>query len=135
MKFLSNTERSTGLLADRIRQARRAAKLSQAELADSLEVASSAVAQWESPNGTTPRIEKFPALAAAIDVSVDWLLTGRCDKRRHRRAADEHPPAITPDSFARDMDEELLLKQFRRLPTRVRSLFMGLLVEFGSRNR
>lgn len=131
MKFLSNTEGSAGLLADRIRQARRTAKLSQAELADTLEVASSAVAQWESPNGTTPRIEKFPALADAIGVSVDWLLTGRSDKRRHK-AIDEQL-AITPDSFARDVDEELLLKQFRRLPGRSRRLFMGLLAEFASR--
>jgi len=135
MKFLSSAEGTAGLLADRIRQARRAARLSQADLADSLEVASSAVAQWESPNGTTPRIEKFPALAAAVGVSVDWLLTGRSDKRRPHRGADENLPAITPDSFARDMDEEILLKQFRRLPARVRSLFMGLLLEFGSRRR
>jgi transcriptional regulator with XRE-family HTH domain len=132
MKFLSNAEGSSGLLADRIRQARRAAKLSQAELAETLEVASSAVAQWESPNGTTPRIEKFPALADAIGVSADWLLTGRSEKRR-QRIVDEHLPAITPDSFARDVDEELLLKQFRRLPIRTRRLFMGLLAEFGSR--
>lgn len=132
MKFLSNAEGSSGLLADRIRQARRAAKLSQAELAETLEVASSAVAQWESPNGTTPRIEKFPALAEAIGVSADWLLTGRSEKRR-QRIVDEHLPAITPDSFARDVDEELLLKQFRRLPARTRRLFMGLLTEFGSR--
>jgi transcriptional regulator with XRE-family HTH domain len=132
MKLLSNAEGSSGLLADRIRQARRAAKLSQAELAETLEVASSAVAQWESPNGTTPRIEKFPALADAIGVSADWLLTGRSEKRR-QRIVDEHLPAITPDSFARDVDEELLLKQFRRLPIRTRRLFMGLLAEFGSR--
>ena len=132
MQFLSNAEGSASLLADRIRQARRAAKLSQASLADTLEVASSAVAQWESPNGTTPRIEKFPALADAVGVSVDWLLTGRSDKRR-QQAVDEHPPAITPDSFARDMDEELLLKQFRRLPVRLRRMFMGLLAEFGNR--
>jgi transcriptional regulator with XRE-family HTH domain len=132
MKFLSNAEGSSGLLADRIRQARRAAKLSQAELAETLEVASSAVAQWENPNGTTPRIEKFPALADAIGVSAAWLLTGRSEKRR-QRIVDEHLPAITPDSFARDVDEELLLKQFRRLPVRTRRLFMGLLTEFGSR--
>jgi transcriptional regulator with XRE-family HTH domain len=132
MKILSKAEQSAELLADRIRQARRASKLSQAELADRLDVASSAVAQWESPHGTTPRIEKIPALATAIGVSVDWLLTGRSDKRRSR-SVDEQSPAITPDSFARDMDEELLLKQFRRLPARVRGLFMGLLVEFGSR--
>ncbi len=132
MKSSSNANGPMNALADRIRAARRAAQLSQAELAESLNVASSAVAQWESVNGTTPRIEKFPALASAMGVSVDWLLTGRGDKRRQRQY-DETAPAITPDSFARDIDEELVLKQFRRLHPRARELFMGLLTEFGSR--
>lgn len=132
MKSLSNANGPVSALADRIRAARRAAQLSQAELAESLNIASSAVAQWESVNGTTPRIEKFPALASAMGVSVDWLLTGRGDKRRPRQY-DEAAPAITPDSFARDIDEELLLKQFRRLQPRARELFMGLLTELGSR--
>ena len=132
MKSSSNANGPMNALADRIRAARRAAQMSQAELAESLNVASSAVAQWESAHGTTPRIEKIPALATAIGVSVDWLVTGRGDKRRNR-PYDEVAPAITPDSFARDIDEELVLKQFRRLQPRARELFMGLLTEFGSR--
>ena len=131
MKSLSNAEGSA-VLADRIRLARRFAKLSQAELAGRLDVAPSAVAQWESPHGTRPRIEKFSALAAAMGVPVDWLLTGRGNRSR-ARPVDDHTPAITPDSFARDDDEELLLKQFRRLPTRRRNVFMQLLAEFDSR--
>lgn len=131
MKSLSNAERPA-ILADRIRLARRSAKLSQSELAESLDVAASAVAQWESPHGTSPRIEKFPALAAAVGVTVEWLLTGRGGKRRPR-SSDDHAPAITPDSFARDEDEEMLLKQFRRLPVRRRDVVMRLLVELGSR--
>jgi transcriptional regulator with XRE-family HTH domain len=131
MKFPSNAEGAMGVLADRIRQARRIANLSQAELAESLDVASSAVAQWESPNGTTPRIERIQALATAVGVSVQWLLTGRSDESRRYRALDEEIPAMTPDSFARDIDEEVLLKQFRRMPARARGLFMSLLVEFG----
>jgi transcriptional regulator with XRE-family HTH domain len=135
MKSLSNANGHKGVLADRIRMARRSAKLSQSELAETLNVASSAVAQWENPRGTSPRIEKFSALADAIGVSVEWLLTGSGERRRHRHA-DEHQHhqqhAITPDSFARDTHEELLLKQFRRLPARKRDVFMGLLVELAS---
>ena len=132
MKSISSANGPMNALADRIRAARRAAQMSQAELAVSLNVASSAVAQWESVNGTSPRIEKFPALASAMGVSVDWLLTGRGDKRRQRHF-DESAPAITPDSFARDIDEELVLKQFRRLQPRARELFLGLLTELGAR--
>src|ERR1700757_1858759 len=119
MKSVSIPNGPLSALADRIRAARRAAQMSQAELAENLHVASSAVAQWEAANGTSPRIEKFPALASAMGVSVDWLLTGRGDQRRPRHF-DEGAPAITPDSFARDIDEELLLKQFRRLQPRAR---------------
>lgn len=131
MKSPSNANGRSSVLSDRIRMARRSAKLSQSELADSLNVASSAVAQWENPQGTSPRIDKFSALADAVGVSVEWLLTGSGDKRRSRHA-DEHQHAITPDSFARDTHEELLLKQFRRLPARRRDVFMGLLVELAS---
>ena len=133
MKSLSNANGRSGVLADRIRMARRSAKLSQSELAETLNVASSAVAQWENPRGTSPRIEKFPALADAVGVSVEWLLTGSGDRQRHRHADEHHHQhAITPDSFARDTHEEVLLKQFRRLPARKRDAFIGLLVELGS---
>ena len=135
MKSHSNADgrQSVGhVIADRIRMARRSARLSQAELAERLNVASSAVAQWEGPRGTTPRIEKLPVIAAALGVSVEWLLTGR-EERHHARNGDGHTPALTPDAFARDCDEEMVLRQFRRLPARTRGLFLGLLNEFGSR--
>ena len=76
-----------------------------------------------------PRIDKLPAIATALGVSVEWLLTGRGDQR----PADAHTPALTPDAFARDCDEEMMLRQFRRLPARTRGVFLGLLNEFGSR--
>lgn len=132
MKFVSNADGPLSILANRIRFARRAARLSQSELADSLKVASSAVAQWESSNGTTPRIEKFPALASAMGVSIDWLLTGRGDRRR-QRSFEEVAPAVTTESFAHDVDEEIVLKEFRRLQPRARELFLGLLAELGTR--
>jgi transcriptional regulator with XRE-family HTH domain len=131
MKSLSNTDGR--VLADRLRQARRAARLSQAQLAQGLGVASSAVAQWESPTGTKPRLEKLPGIAAAVGVTVEWLLTGQARPQEAAPTIDAGEPAIAPDSFARDMDEEMLLRQFRRLPQRTRGLFIGLLGEFGTR--
>ena len=130
MKSLSAAD--GGKLADRIRIARRSARLSQAQLADRLNVASSAVAQWEGPNGTMPRIDKLPSIATAVGVSVEWLLTGTGAKRHARHAAEE-TPAMTLDSFAHDTDEELLLRQFRRLTVRARGVIIGLLNEFAQR--
>lgn len=130
MKSLSNAD--GGNFADRLRIARRSAHLSQAQLAKRLNVASSAAAQWESPNGTMPRIDKLPALAAALAVNVEWLITGTGGKRKMRADSSE-TPAVSLETFARDIDEELLLKQFRRLPSRVRSVVMGLLNELSAR--
>ena len=79
-----------------------------------------------------PRIDKLPAIAAALGVNVEWLITGHASKRRTRAELDE-TPAVSLDTFARDTDEELLLKQFRRLPARVRSVVMGLLNELSTR--
>lgn len=123
MKSLSNTEGRT--LGDRLRVARRATQLSQSQLAGKLGVAASAVAQWESPSGTLPRLDKLALLAAAVGVSVDWLLTGR----GLARAA----PRSETTTLARDDDEQLLLRQFRRLPRRARGLVIGLVNEIGAR--
>jgi len=130
MKSLSNTDGAN--FADRLRIARRSAHLSQAQLAKRLNVASSAAAQWESPNGTMPRIDKLPAIAAMLGVNVEWLITGNAGKHgMHAELIDTS--AVSLETFARDFDEELLLKQFRRLPARARSVVMGLLNELSAR--
>lgn len=61
--------------ADRLKQARSARGLSQADLASALagEVTQSAVSYWES--GTNlPTLDAFVALTQALGVSADWLL-------------------------------------------------------------
>ena len=130
MKSLRNTDGAN--FADRLRVARRSAHLSQAQLARKLSVASSAAAQWESPNGTMPRIDKLPAIAAALGVDVEWLITGNAGRRRARADGNE-TPAVALETFARDTDEELLLKQFRRLPSRARGVVMGVINELSTR--
>lgn len=133
MKKLSDTKIAVRELPDRIRLARRSAKLSQDALAKRLDVAASAVAQWENPRGTTPRLDKFAAIAAMTGVSVEWLMTGRGDTRRIGTRGEEGVPAITPDSIARDMTEEQLLEQFRRLSSRSRQLVVELIGELALR--
>jgi len=54
MKIVGSTKATGSRLADRIRIARHAAKLSQAALAARVGVTPGAVAQWESPDGTKP---------------------------------------------------------------------------------
>lgn len=70
----------------RIKQRRLQRKMSYRDVAaacgnqgTSMEIAWQTVQKWEKPaelGGTTPRRKTLEALAKALDVSVDWLLTG-----------------------------------------------------------
>ncbi|WP_046335983.1 S24 family peptidase [Xenorhabdus bovienii] len=59
---------------ERIKQARLAKKITQAELADMLGVTPQSVQQWES--STEPRKSRLTALASILKADVNWLLFG-----------------------------------------------------------
>ncbi|CDH23780.1 Repressor protein CI [Xenorhabdus bovienii str. kraussei Becker Underwood] len=59
---------------ERIKQARLAKKITQAELADMLGVTPQSVQQWES--STEPRKSRLIALASILKADVNWLLFG-----------------------------------------------------------
>ena len=108
-------------ISDRIRQIRRSASLSQADLARQIGVARSAVAQWEGRNGSRPTTQNMAKLALVASVNFEWLATGRgCRWQDFEKAAAEL------DRFAQDELEERLLAGFRRIGDRER----GPLVEF-----
>jgi transcriptional regulator with XRE-family HTH domain len=84
---------------DRLKQARGARGLSQADLAAALsgEVTQSAVSYWESGKNL-PTLDTFVALTQALGVSADWLLgleSGALPKDAQRLAKQlaELPPA------------------------------------------
>ena len=55
---------------------RKKKKMTQAELANLLNVSDKAVSKWESENGM-PEITLFPKLAEIFEVSIDYLMTGK----------------------------------------------------------
>lgn len=57
---------------NRIRNRRKKRGMSQAQLADVLQVNQTAVSHWE--RGGMPRAQRLPALAAALGCTVDGLL-------------------------------------------------------------
>ena len=114
MKSLSQTKVFESRLADRIRAARRIANLSQSGLAKQTGVTAGAVAQWESPTGTRPRVGRIEQLASATGVSCSWLLTGLGDARR-KKTLEETVPAAELSAFAHDIQEEELLLRYRVL--------------------
>lgn len=67
-------------IGQRVRLERRKRKWSQEELARRAKVTQGLISQIE--NGTNDSSRYLPALAAALEVSSDWLATGRGDPRR-----------------------------------------------------
>ena len=69
---------------ERIKEAREDLRISQPELAKRVRVTKSAVSQWE--NGSTKELkaEHLVAVAKALNVSPDWLATGRGPKERNQ---------------------------------------------------
>ena len=106
-------------MSGRIRRARAAAKLSQAQLAECTGVKRSAVAQWEGAACTTPSVGHLAKIAVATGVRFEWLATGRGpalpDGQEFEFAANVH-------DFAQDELESRILACVRRLPQRKRQL-------------
>jgi transcriptional regulator with XRE-family HTH domain len=129
MKISSAAVEERTRISDRIRRARRAAKLSQTALAARVGVTSSAVAQWEHPDGTCPALARLQSISTATAVSFEWLATGRGPQNRGTRQDPHETPAIKLDLFALDDAEETLLRRFRTLSPRARQMLVGFLEE------
>ena len=71
-------------VGENIRRLRRAADMTQEQLADKLGVAYQSVSRWENQT-TYPDIEFLPALAGIFGVTVDELLSSDELKISHRR--------------------------------------------------
>ena len=111
-------------MQERIRRARRRAGLSQAGLAELVNVQRSAVSNWESANGVLPNMQNLLAVAKACRVSLEWLGTGRGGISTDPDALDDVPAA---DAELVDVEEErMLLAGFRSLPRRGHQLMIDM---------
>jgi transcriptional regulator with XRE-family HTH domain len=129
VKIPSGTVDERARLADRIRRARRGARLSQNGLATRVGVTPSAVAQWEHPDGTSPALTRLQSIATATAVNFEWLATGRGAQQRGFTNAAGETPAVKLELFALDDAEETLLRRFRALPPRARQALVAFLQE------
>ena len=74
------------MLGPRIAALRRAAGLSQGELAEQLQVSTSAVGMYEQGR-REPSVETLVALARTFGVTVDYLLTGQASLQEQQAVA------------------------------------------------
>ncbi len=123
-------------MSDRIRLARKAARLSQATLAAEMQVTASAAAQWEHPHGTRPNIGNLQGIAKATGASFEWLATGNGVHWADRRGRREiETPAVALEGFARNLLEETLLKHFRDMPAKRGELLVAMAAELAAHGR
>jgi len=131
MKTPRAANSKTLLLADRIRIARRRAKLSQSALAKLAGVTPSAVAQWENPHGTRPGLHHLMCVATAAEVTLDWLITGhQSQPAKKSRVIEQESAAVVLDVFAQNPLEEALLAGVRVLRPRARAILVSLIQEW-----
>jgi transcriptional regulator with XRE-family HTH domain len=100
-------------MAGRIRRARRAASLSQSELARILDINRSAVAQWERVGGCSPTAANLSKVAVATQTQFEWLATGR--GRMQPSAAEGGDTVLQLNVYAHDEIEERVLLGLRKL--------------------
>jgi transcriptional regulator with XRE-family HTH domain len=124
-------------IALRIRSARQAARLTQAQLSTMLNLSRSAIAQWESASGSTPSTTHFAELAGALGCSFEWLATGKGTRQTTRRidAASEESgeSVVVRRYFARSDEEEQLIEAFRELDAFDRAVVVGLAENLSAR--
>ncbi len=103
--------------------ARRRAALSQHALAEKLGVKRSAVANWEAVDGANPSGANLERLAAVLEVSYEWMATGRGEMKLPPHWHDV--PAADAE-LVENPFERRLLKAWRALPAKPRILFLEL---------
>ena len=107
--------------AARIRRSRLHADLSQADLAQHVQVSRSAAAQWEIEGGTRPSVDNLARIAVVTRVRFEWLATGRGAMKIN----DSHQaPALGMSEFAHDELESRLLAAIRRISESKRSVIV-----------
>jgi len=120
-------------IQDRIRRARRHAGLTQAALAELINVRRSAVSNWESANDVLPSMQNLVSVAMVCQVSLEWLGTGRGS---FSPESDNLADVPTAEAELVDIEEErALLGAYRDLPQRRQRLVLDLVDNLRVRRR
>jgi transcriptional regulator with XRE-family HTH domain len=117
-------------MATRIRRARIGARMTQTALATAVGVRRSAVAQWESIDGTTPSTEHLAENAIKTSVQFEWLATGRGPSQLNDVAMME--AAIMADIAENEL-ESRMLELMRRLSRRKQEMACEMIELLGSK--
>jgi transcriptional regulator with XRE-family HTH domain len=113
--------------ADRLREARVAAGMTQEQLGFALGITKSSVSAWENAR-ETPSFRVLPELRRALGRSLDELVCGLQPAEASAIAEDKSSYKSREASpVARDEKERALLQRYRNLPPRRRAALLDLL--------
>lgn len=115
--------------ADRLREARVAAGLTQEQLGFALGVTKSSISAWE--NGReTPSFRTLPQMRTVLKRSLDELICGASASSRATGVRDVVGEYVVDDTVptARDSKERALLLRYRALPAKRRAALLDLLI-------
>lgn len=118
--------------ADRIRVARRHAKLSQEGLAKAVGVQRSAASQWESSGGKRPTVNNLARVAEITGVQFEWLATGRGTAFGGAGDRLDDVSAVA-GHLVHEPQEVRVLLALRRLPVRLQVMVAEIAEAFHSR--
>ena len=116
---------------ERIRLARRAAGMSQKQLAEAVGVQRSAVSHWEAPLGKNPSVSHLRKLAEVTQVQFEWLVTGRGEMSLSREVQLDSI-ATAEALLIEDPLEFRLVHAFREVPLRARISLLEVMEELAA---
>jgi transcriptional regulator with XRE-family HTH domain len=109
---------------DRVAAARDAVGLSQAQLARRIGVKTQTIAAWESDR-SEPRANRLQMLAALLNVSMVWLMTGEGDgvaSPEEPEPSEAHLQALLTEVRETRMAQMRLAERLARLEKRLRAM-------------
>jgi transcriptional regulator with XRE-family HTH domain len=112
----------------RIAQARKNKGYSQAKLAELVGVSRGSCAHWEQAI-SIPSMENMSRLAVTLEVSFEWLSTGRGEEHypKHRTGVSEPRASYGPESDYIPKDQQEIIQIFRSLDLDSQELALQLL--------
>lgn len=116
---------------ERIRLARRAAGMSQNQLAQAVGVQRSAVSHWEAPLGKNPSVSHLREIALVTGTQFEWLATGRGEMPLSKEMLLDSI-ATAEALLIEDPLEFRLVEAFRAAPLRTRLSLLEVMEELAA---
>ena len=116
---------------ERIRLARRAAGMSQNQLAQVVGVQRSAVSHWEAPLGKNPSVSHLREIAMVTGIQFEWLATGRGEMPLSKDMQLDSI-ATAEALLVEDPLEFRLVEAFRAAPLRTRLSLLEVMEELAA---